>query len=66
MSKYHVFISHGWHDRWIARQMAKSIMDHAGAEPFIDIFDVQKGDRIEQRIQFALPNCNELIVLLTP
>jgi len=63
---YRVFVSHGWHDRWIARQMAKCITDDAGAEPFIDIFDIQKGDRIEQKIQSELPNCDELVVLLTP
>jgi hypothetical protein len=62
---YRVFISHGWHDRWIARQMARVVSD-AGAAPFIDIFDIQKGDRIEQRIREELPKCDELVALLTP
>jgi hypothetical protein len=39
-----VFISHGWHDRWIAKKMARLIAE-AGATPFIDIFDLKKGDR---------------------
>ena len=45
--------------------MARCIRD-AGAEPFIDIQDIKKGDRIEHRIQDELPKCSELIVLLTP
>jgi TIR domain len=63
---YRVFISRGWHDRWIAAQMARRIKEDTGAEPFIDIFDIKKGDRIEQRILSELPRCNELVVLLTP
>jgi TIR domain len=60
-----VFISHGWHDRWIAKQMARLIAE-AGATPFIDIFDLKKGDRIEARIQEGLDHASELIALLTP
>ena len=62
---YRVFVSHGWNDRWVAQQMARCIRD-GGAEPFLDIFDVKRGDRIEQRIQDELPRCDELVVLLTP
>ena len=62
---YRVFVSHGWNDRWVAAQMARSIKD-IGVEPFIDIFDIKKGDRIEHRIQTELPKCDELVVLLTP
>lgn len=46
--------------------MARRITEDAGAEPFIDIFDIEKGDRIEQKILFELPRCDELVVLLTP
>jgi hypothetical protein len=62
---YRVFISHGWHDRWIAKQMARLISE-VGATPFIDIFDVKKGDRIEPKIQRGLDEANELVALLTP
>ncbi len=62
---FRVFISHGWHDRWIAKQMARLISD-AGAAPFIDIFDIRKGDRIESKIQEGLNASNELVALLTP
>lgn len=34
-----VFISYGWHDRWIASQMSR-LVSAAGAEPFIDIYDI--------------------------
>jgi len=62
---YNVFVSHGWHDRWIARQMARLIRD-AGAEPFIDIYDIKKGDRIEAKVQQGLDEATELVALLTP
>jgi len=63
--KYSVFISHGWHDKWIAKQMARLIAE-AGGEPFIDIFDVRIGDRIEERVREGTRDCDELIALLTP
>ena len=62
---YTVFISHGWHDRWIARQMARIIADASGS-PFVDIFDIRKGDRIEAQIHRGLQDCTELVALLTP
>lgn len=62
---HHVFISHGWHDRWIAVQMARCVRDIGGV-PFVDIFDIKKGDRIEERVREGLNQCDELIVFLTP
>ena len=62
---YGVFVSHGWHDRWIAKQMARLISD-AGAAPFIDIFDITSGDRIEAKVWQGLVQCDELVALLTP
>lgn len=63
---YRVFISHGWHDRWIARQIARCIEQDAGGEAFIDIFDISKGDRIEERVRAGLQSSQELIALITP
>lgn len=63
---YHVFVSHGWHDRWIARQMARLIVERTEAQVFIDIFDIKSGDRIEQRVHAGLIGCTELVSLLTP
>ena len=60
-----VFVSHGWEDRWIARQIGRCI-ESVGATAFIDIFDLKKGDRIEATIQAEIPKCDELLVLLTP
>ena len=45
--------------------MARLITDH-GATPFIDLFDVAKGDRIEARIKDGLKISNELVALITP
>jgi hypothetical protein len=63
---YIVFVSHGWHDRWIARQIAKEIQREASAEVFIDIFHVESGDRIEEKVREGLTACSELVALLTP
>jgi hypothetical protein len=62
---YVVFVSHGWHDRWIAKQMARSILE-VGGIPFIDFFDIKRGDRIEPEIQRGLAEATEPVALLTP
>jgi hypothetical protein len=62
---YLIFISHGWHDRWLARQMAR-LIEEAGATPFIDIFDIKAGDRIAERVLEGTRNSRELVALLTP
>ncbi len=45
--------------------MARLIAD-AGGSAFIDIFDIRKGDRIEERIRDGIEGCDELVALLTP
>lgn len=62
---YKVFISHGWHDRWIARQMHNLLKQHDVAA-FIDIYDIKKGDRITERIEHGISSSEELICLITP
>jgi hypothetical protein len=63
---YSVFVSHGWHDRWIALQVARCISEYGGAKPFIDIFNVEYGDRIEEKVQHGILECDELVALITP
>lgn len=63
---YKVFVSHGWHDRWVAGQIAETVGHRSGAEVFIDIFDVHSGDRIEEKVHAGLTDCDELISLPTP
>ena len=62
---YSVFVSHGWDDRWVALQIANNIRSR-GADVFIDMFDIQSGDRIEEKVHAGITGCNELISLLTP
>ncbi len=62
---YRVFVSHGWTDRWVAEQIAVNLKS-AGADTFLDVFDIEKGDDFEDRIFTELPKCRELIALLTP
>jgi hypothetical protein len=63
---YSVFVSHGWDDRWVALQIANNIRSRAGADVSIDMFDIQSGDRIEEKVHEGITGCNELISLLTP
>lgn len=63
---YEVFISHGWDDRWVARQMARCVREETGAEAFIDVYDIALGDLIPERVHAGLSRCDELVTLLTP
>lgn len=45
--------------------MARAVAEIGGV-PFIDIFDIEKGDRIEERVRAGLDACDELVALLTP
>lgn len=63
---WRVFVSHGWADRWIAEQIARRIRDDCGADIFVDVFDIEKGDDFEARIFGEFRQCQELVVLLTP
>jgi hypothetical protein len=63
---YRVFVSHGWGDRWVAQQIERRIREDAGAEAFIDAFDIAKGDDFEDRIFGEMRLVRELVVVLTP
>lgn len=63
---YRVFLSHAWTDRWVADQIRRRLENECGASVFIDIFDIRKGDDIEDRIFEAMRDTDELLVLLTP
>ncbi len=60
-----VFVSHGARDAWIARQMARAMIE-VGAEAFLDVYDTATGDDFETRIRDALGECDELLALFTP
>ena len=60
-----VFISHGSHDSWIARQMARCIGE-CGAEVLIDAYDLESGDDVTERLSGLLSLAAELVVLFTP
>ena len=42
------------------------LIQGVGGVPFIDIFDIKKGDKIEEKIHFGLDQATELVALLTP
>jgi hypothetical protein len=60
-----VFVSHGSHDAWIARQMARCIGE-CGAEVLIDAYNMASGDDVTSRLSSLLSQANELVVLFTP
>jgi hypothetical protein len=60
-----VFVSHGSHDAWIARQMARCIGE-CGAEVLIDAYDLESGDDVAERLSGLLVMAAELVVLFTP
>ena len=63
---HRIFISHGSEDSWVASQIARRIRQDARAETFLDVFDITKGDDFETKIFEMLPQCEELVALLTP
>ena len=50
----------------MASQIARRITQDTTAETFLDVFDIAKGDDFETKIFGVLPQCNELVALLTP
>lgn len=66
MDTYKVFLSHGSHDLWLARQIAKEIRG-LGALPFLDETDIPKGSPDFKRIiREEISASRELVALFTP
>jgi hypothetical protein len=60
-----VFVSHGSHDTWIAKQMARCIQE-CGVEVLIDSYDLASGDDVTEALSGLLERATELVVLFTP
>jgi hypothetical protein len=60
-----VSISHGAHDAWVAKQMARCI-EECGAETFLDVNDIETGDEFKSRIRAEIIGSDEFVALLTP
>ena len=60
-----MFISHASADTWVARQIAAQIQAR-GAATFLDVEQIPIGDDFRERILDVEPDCDELLVLLTP
>lgn len=60
-----VFISHSTEDAYVASCLRSAILKQ-GARAFLDTFDVEAGDKFNERILDGLKRCTELVVLLTP
>jgi hypothetical protein len=65
---YLIFISHSSKNRWIAREMARTIARRAkryGVRVFLDEVDLEGGDRIPATIKANLRACEEFVILLS-
>lgn len=60
-----VFISHAGEDTWVARQIAREIVE-TGAQVFLDEANIKIGDEFDEDIRKFLRIANELVVLFTP
>ncbi len=59
-------MSHGSHDQWIARQIAKEIAG-VGATAFLDEANISKGERdVKALIHEELSRSREFVALFTP
>ena len=61
---YRVFVSHAARDRWIAERIA-DLLRARGARPFLDVYDIEKGDDIPESIRRELNRADELVALFT-
>jgi TIR domain len=61
---YRVFVSHAARDRWIAERIA-DLLRVRGARPFLDVYDIEKGDNIPDSIRRELNRADELVALFT-
>jgi hypothetical protein len=48
-----VFVSHAARDKWIAERIAEALRAR-GARPFLDVYDIEKGDNIPEVIRKEL------------
>ena len=62
---YVVFISHSSRDSWIAGVLAEKVKA-VGAEPWLDVLDLEGGDILDQEILKGLDACREAVVLISP
>jgi hypothetical protein len=62
---YVVFISHSSRDSWIAGVLAEKVKT-VGAEPWLDVLDLEGGDIIDQEILRGIDACREAVVLISP
>ena len=66
---YLVFVSHASQDGWIARRMAEVIERKGrrhGVKVFLDLRDLESGDRFSDALRDKLQEAEELVVLVSP
>jgi hypothetical protein len=60
-----IFVSHSSKDKWAARRIAKDL-EELKQSVFLDEKDIATGDRIDDRIQANLKDCDHLLLLISP
>jgi hypothetical protein len=64
-SKYRIFLSHSRHDHWICHTIGEKIRE-AGADIWVDVFDLAAGRNIGEEIKAGLRQSQELLILISP
>src|SRR5690606_16434526 len=59
------FLSHSRQDHWICHTLGEKIRN-AGAEIWVDVFDIDAGRNIGEAIKAGLRQSHELLILISP
>ena len=60
-----IFLSYARADEDFALRLARDLLD-AGADMFVDRFDIERGENWDRVVESALRGCNTFVVLLSP
>lgn len=63
--KPRVFLSHSTKDLWIAERL-KEKLEEAGAEVWLDAFDLPGGRNVKKEIREGIRSSTECLILLSP
>ena len=66
-NSYQVFVSYSHKDRWIAKQCVRLIEEVGRGRigTFLDVKDIDGGERIEDKVLDGIRKCDELVVLIS-
>ncbi len=60
-----IFLSYAGANEEFALKLARDLLD-AGADMFVDQFDIKRGENWDRAVESALHGCKTFVVLLSP